>query len=448
MKILSVNFSLFANKTQYNHVKYFKNPFLKQNYDTFTFMGKKGAKHFSEDEKQEQKEKIRFILQEAIEKHEVMTGSMLAQKTGIALHNINKRFLEDENLYYLWQRVKSVDNVKYSDQEKELFIQKIGEILENALITNSKISMRELDAKLGVSKSIYTEIIEGNEHYKELYEKVRKGKPLKIRTKEEKLLEEQQIKQCLLNLSKSGQRKTDKECAKELQMTQSYFKKRINENPELKAMYEQIQNPPKKKFEGGFEGKKEEVRLLLRQYAQKNKKIKAKDFIKQADISYETLRKMVKSDEEIASLWKQIQTETHAKYSRQDIETVDNYIHRYLTLKAEKGEKTTFEEIAKYYNLSPEFVYKRLSENPSLNYRWNKVKSKNNHYYDKDDKEMQTEQIIEILKEAVRLDIKVTMQELSIMTKLSQSVIRNRINSNPRAAKWWEKNKNIGKNST
>ena len=140
--------------------------------------------------------------------------------------------------------------------------------------------------------------------------------------------------------------------------------------------------------------------MILRNHIAQNKKLKAKELIKVVDISYETFRKMLLEDEELSSLWDKVKTEKHAKYSKQDIELIDNYIHRFLTIKAERNEKTTLNEIAQYYDWSPEFVFKRIRENPSLNYRWKKVKSQIVTYYDKDDKEMQTEQIIEILKEA------------------------------------------------
>ena len=54
---------------------------------------------------------------------------------------------------------------------------------------------------------------------------------------------------------------------------------------------------------------------------------------------------------------------------------------------------------------------------------------------------MQTEQIIEILKEATAKKEALTYQELSKRTKLSQGVIINRINKSARAQKWWKENK-------
>lgn len=439
MKIQKINFNFSKSETRYNKKPYYQNFFVKQSFDTFSFYGK--GIHFTQDEIKEQKDKIKAALNEAIDGGYILTGNQLSEKTGIAVHNINSRIAQDDEIYALWQRVKAINNFAYSDEEKAEFENAIKEILENAFKNNQKISMRELDKKLGVSKSVYLRIIEENEYYKELYQKVRKGEAPRVRTPDEILIEENKIKEVLLEAIETNIKKTDKEYSAELGFPAPLFKKRIDNNPELKALYEQIKNPPRKTFNGGFEAKKEEIKEVLKKYVSQNKKIKAQDFIKEANISRETIRRMSLTDKEFASLWKQVLTEPHAKYTKRDTELIDNYIHRFLTMKAEKGEKTTIEEIAQFYGLNPHYTYKRLRENPSLNYRWNKVKSTNQHYYDKNEKEFQTEQIIDTLKYAIEDGEKLTMDDIASRTKLSACVVRNRINNSKRATKWWNENK-------
>ena len=173
-----------------------------------------------------------------------------------------------------------------------------------------------------------------------------------------------------------------------------------------------------------------------------NKTVKWNKLIQKAGVSHSTLERIFNDNQDLKLLWDKVKSESHTKYSKKDIEEMDNYIQWYLDDKIKKGEKTTLDEIAEYFSITQALAHKRLRENPSLNYRWNKVKSNTFVYPNQDDKDMQIEHMIEIIKEANLLGTKLTCKYICTRAKISSGIFYRRLEESPRLKKYWKENKN------
>ncbi len=408
--------------------------------NTYTFTGTKVR--YTSEEVEEQKAKIKLVLQEAVKQNYTLKIKDISQKTGIATHTASRRISEHEELGQLWKKVRHIDYSKYSEDEKAEFEATIKELLEQLNASGAKMSVQEMVDRIGVSKTIVLGIINKNEYYKRLYENIHKTRPQKA-TLEEIKMQERQIKEVLLQVMDTGIKKSEREYSEILGITEKIFRLRIKNNPELKALYERVKNPPRKRFENGIEGKKELIKVILKQYVSENKKISRNEISARAGISGSTFRKIVLRDKEINLLWQNTQKKPCTVYTQNDIERIDNYIQWFLEDKIRRKEKTTVKEIAQFLDITSGLAGKRVNKNPTLKYRWNKVKSQNMVYYDKGEKEIQTEQITELLKEANNNAERLTYEDIARLTKLSAWVIKSRIKDNRKTQKLWNENKKL-----
>ena len=437
MKIQSINFNIFKTtpKLYYN----FKNLFLKQNYDTFVFTGK--TKFYTEDEIAQQKAKIKKILEDTLQAGNKITNKALSEIIELPTSTTQARIYSDEDLITLWVKARMIENIRFTNEEKEEFEKAILNMLEEANKENRKITISDIAKQTGISTTSVKKIILSNEYYQKLYNCVKQPHN-KAHSKDEIASEEKRIEELLLNSIQERKRRTDIEYGKELSLSSATFKKRVNNNPHLRMLYEQIKNPSRRgTLEGGIEGKTETIRKILNIYNSQNKKVKWNELVQKAGVSHSTLERILNNNEDIKFLWNKVKSESHAKYSKRDIEEMDNYIQWYLDDKIKKGKKTTLDEIAEYFGITQALAHKRLRENPSLNYRWNKVKSQNYTSLSKADRIIQTERIIEILKEANKNSKKLTCKEICKKVKMSQAVFYRRLEENPRLKKLWEENK-------
>ncbi len=117
MKIQAINLNFTKSKIP-NNKNIYQNFFLKLSFDTFIFTGKKGAKYFTPSELQEQKNRIKTVLEECANNGITISGNELSQKTGIAVHNIKKEYTKTKNFYLYGTKLKNMTMQDIAQKKK------------------------------------------------------------------------------------------------------------------------------------------------------------------------------------------------------------------------------------------------------------------------------------------------------------------------------------------
>ena len=434
MKIQSIVLTPFYRKTNFIQKSYYKNPFLNQAFDSFSFSGKK-----SKGEIEKEIEEIKAVLRDTAEKGSTISISEISKQTGLSDYVIKRRISSDEELSFLREKTKSFENYKFSKEEKELFENALREMLEQANSNNSKISLSYLSQKIGISSRSISDIIANNPYYSELWEKVKKREKVNKKSQDGIKEEENRIRAVLQHAIKNNKKLTHAQISELAQINRGSINFRIQSNPELVELYEQVKNPKKNKIKASDEEIKELMRQILNNYLSQNKKIGIAELEQLTGVSDTLIYRLLNTDEKLQALWKKVQKREFRRYGAKDIKDLDDYMHRFFLQKREKNEKTTLNEIAQYFDVSESYVAQRINANPQLKYQWSKVKSGNTTKYDKDEQKDQTKRLIEILKEFNQLGKKTTTEELSLILGLSPVTIRNRIINNVTANNLWKK---------
>ena len=329
--------------------------------------------------------------------------------------------------------------IKFTPEEKQEFEKAVGELLKEAYKNSQTISIAYLSKKIGVSRGIITEIINSNEEYQKLYEQVRKCSDIKHKTSDEIKTEESKIEKRFILAINEDKKVSIKQLAKELKIPESTIRDRISNNEYLSKLYENVKLPKSKPTKEDSLKKEKEIEELLRWYVENNQKIKTADFVKQIKVATSTFYEILSRNEKINSLWQIVKKQEYNRYSQDELTTLDNFIHRFLLQKREKQETATLNEIAQYFDISKALVSKRILQNPSLKYQWDKVKSQSVSHFDETLKNEQRKEIIRILKEFDKLGEKITKEKLSQLTGLSSGTIQNRIQESTTATALWNK---------
>ena len=352
---------------------------------------------------------------------------------------IKRRISSDEELSFLREKTRSFENYKYSKEEKELFDNAIKEILEQADNNNSKITLRYLCQKIGISTRSISDIIANNPYYSELWEKVKKREKVNKKSQDDIKEEENRIRAVLQHAIKNNKKLTHAQISELAQINRGSINFRIQSNPELIELYEQVKNPQKNKIKASDKELKELMRQILNNYLSQNKKIGIAELEQLTGVSDTLIYRLLNTDEKLQALWKKVQKREFRRYSAKNIKDLDDYMHRFFLQKREKNEKTTLNEIAQYFDVPTSLVVQRINANPQLKYQWSKVKSGNTTKYDKDEAQDQTQRIIKILKDVDELNEKITVEELSSMIGLARYTIVKRIKNSSKANTLWQK---------
>ena len=434
MKIQSIILTPFSKKTNYFQKNYYKNLFFNQAFDSFSFSGKK-----SKEEIEKETKEIKTILKDSAKKGATVSIAEISKLTGLPDYIVKRRISSDEELSSLREKTRSFENYKYSKEEKELFVYAIKEILEQANSNNSKITLRYLSQKIGISTRSISDIIASNPYYSELWEKVKTREKVNKKSQDDIKEEEERIKKVLLDAIKNKEKLTHAQISELAQINRGSINFKIQSNPELVELYEQIKNPSRRIIDRSHEEIKESIYTLLTNYLNQNKKISMEQIEELLNISNNLFYKLIRTDKELQNLWNEVKTREYKRYNSENIKDLDDYMHRFFMQKRQQGKKTTLNEVAQYFDVSISLVVQRINDNPQLKYQWSKVKSGNTIKYDKDEQKEQTKRIIEILKEFNQLGEKITIDELSLILGLARNTIISRIKNNITANTLWKK---------
>ena len=441
MKIQSIVLTPFFKKINFIQKSYYQNPFLNQTFDSFSFSGKK-----SKEEIEKETKEIKSILKSTAKKGSTISIAEISKLTGLSDNVVRRRILSDEELSSLRKVTQSFNNDTFSKEEKELFENAIKEILEQADNNNSKITLRYLCQKIGISTRSISNIIANNPYYSELWEKVKTREKVSKKSQDDIKEEEERIKKVLLDAIKNKEKLTHTQISQLAQIKRGAINFRIQSNPELVELYEQIKNPSRRIIDRSHEEIKESIYTLLNNYSNQNKKISMEKIEELLDISNTLFYKLLDGDKELQNLWNKVKAKKRRKYSEKDIKDLDDYMHRFFLQKRQQSKKTTLNEVAQYFDVSISLVAQRINANPQLKYQWSKVKSGNTTKYDKDEQKEQTKRIVEILKEFNKLGEKITVDELSLMLGLAPNTIISRIKNNVTANILWKKVRSKSRN--
>jgi len=437
MKILSIAPKLFINKIKLNF--YSSKLFLNQPFDSFSFSGK----HKSCEEIKNEKEKIKMILKKNFSEDSTISAMEIAKQVGLPEYTVKERIYSDEELSSLWNHVKSVNLFRYTKDEKDTFKKALGDLLEEASKNNQKISQQYLVEKLGVSKNIIISFIKENPYYSELYENVRIREIKHKKSKEETLFLEEQIRALCQEAYDNGKKTGFKEIADKIGIKADSVRSIIDRNQDLKELYSKVRKPIKRQIKGGIKTKKELIKNILENASNQNEKITLHQVIEKAGIAANSFYKIIKEDEEINALWSLVKKQEHQIFTQNDIQDLDNYMHRYFMQAKEQGEKLTSDEVAQHFGISKAYVFLRIKNNPSLKYQWNKVKTGDFTRYDEYERKEQIKAITDILKGFYQKGEKTTLKELSSMVNLPENTIISRIRSNQTTLGLWKKTRSI-----
>jgi len=332
-----------------------------------------------------------------------------------------------------------VGNIRFSSEEMDEFKNAVGKILKEANLKSQKISISYLSEKIGVSRGIISDIINSDDEYKKLYEQVKKTDFKKQKTPKEVKNEQEKIANLLISAKQENKNISTREIARELGISQTTVRKRINDSNYLILLYEGVKNPIlKPTIETSF-NKEKEIEEILLQCVKSNQKTTVQDVIKQANITITTFYNILSRNAKINSLWQIVKNKEYHRYQDGELQILDNYIHKFLVDKKEAHQTATLLEIAQYFGVSKGLIYTRIKNNPSLTYQWNLVKTKSLTEFDEDTKKDQTKEIIRILKDIEKKGLKITRKEIADLSGLSLGTVQNRIENSYSAKRLWNK---------
>ncbi len=436
MKIQNINFNIHYLKI--SNRNYFQNPVFIRKFDSFTFSGNIKK----QEEINEEKRKIKELLIKVNDENSKISIMEIIEKINnpnLTPSKVYSRIHSDIELKELWEKVRLKENIKFTPEEKSEFEKALSILLYDAYNSSRKITLGYLCEKIGVSKETVLSIIYANDEYKKLYEQVINHPKIRIRAGEEIASEEQEIQKYLLLAIGQNKKASLKQIGKQMGISETTVKKRILANDNLSRLYEKVKNPPLKPSEEESKNKEDEIRELLEFYIKNNEKVTAQEIIKKASITLTTFYNILSRNQKINTLWQMVKKQEYNRYSENELSELDDFIHRFLLQKREKGETATLAETAKYFEVSKALISKRIQENPSLRYQWDKVKSQSISQFDDSLRKEQRNEIIRILKEIDKAGKKTTKKELAELTGLSQGTVQNRIQESTTAVSLWNK---------
>lgn len=316
---------------------------------------------------------IKAYLQKALANKQNIIMSDIAQNVGLARSSVNRRVQTNAELKVLWDKI-----VEYSYQNTiEPINQKIKQILQNAVNTNTYLQLVDISKEVGRTGAVVKKRIKRDTELSKLWQQVslqlkktkdKKSQP--ISQNSDKNTIDAQTRVSIIEkvlkdaVSKGGLLKLD-ELVELSGIKKGTIVKDLKNNPNLQALWEQVNHKKNIVANVAFE-----VKEILLNALEQNEHLLIKDVASKLNLRSQGLITKIYNSDELKELWEKVKinnkklgktsTQTN-KISQQETSIVDDRIKNLLLKSINDGKSVSINLIAEELNLSLDEVKKYLS---------------------------------------------------------------------------------------
>lgn len=322
---------------------------------------------------------IKIVLEDAIKNAKPLTINDLAQQCSLSKDVCSRKIRNNEELKSLWESVKNnnkPENIHVSRKDtlttRRERITQIRTALEKAIKTEKLMDYNDLSQATGLSREVCSHLIQRNDDLNELWKTVRSF------VAEEEIQLVEKIKQIFEESLKNKEQILPQKIHKEFGISREVLYKRINEYPELQALWDKVQELPRPPFrkttalhiQERANSRIDSIAIELIKSIEAERPIAQTEIAQKVGISYPHCHKLINSNPKLKELWNMA---LHTKVS-EDSRQINENIRVILEDSIRANENISIDDIAKQTGLTSNGVSGRFNLNEDLAELWSQVR--------------------------------------------------------------------------
>ena len=387
-------------------------------------------------------EKIKTVLENAIITGEILGGKDIAERVGINTAACFRRIRQNKVLRVLFAGINHVPTSQKTEESK-LIDEKIKEFLENALLKNKKVYLRDVAKITGLSTQQASDRIARTPALRALWEKFAHFSVPKKNSESKR--KDVIVKTVIKNAIKENKPISLTYLAEQTGFTESDCSHRINRNTDIKELWQSAihyGNTNSTRIVMSKEEKAkliDDIELIIKQAQEEGRKLAFKDIEERLNGAARKKQIMhaIYGTPKLKELWDSIEhfggtNEVRKKYT----DDLSLKIKNILNSSVENHTPLIFEDIAKELDITIPKVKHLIYESTELRALWDKIPQRNTH------KEPQTSiqktnSVKDIIENLIASKRKVNLKDVAKELGIKLTALRDKIKRTPELKELW-----------
>lgn len=386
--------------------------------------------------------KIKIILENAIITGEVIGGKDIAERVGINTAACFRRIREDKILKVLFAGINHTPTSQKTEESK-LIDEKIKEFLENALLENKKVYLRDVAKVTGLSVQQSSDRIARTPALKAIWEKFAHFSIPKKNSESKR--KDVIVKTVIKDAIKENKPISLSYLAEQTGFTEADCRHRIDRNADIKELWNSaihLGNTNSTRKVMTTEEKEKlinDIELIIKHAQEEGRKLAFKDIEKELNGAARKKQIMhaIYGTPSLRELWDSVEhfggaNEVRKKYT----DDLSLKIKNILNSSVQAHTPLIFEDVSKELGISISQTKHLIYENTELKALWNKIPQRNT-YKEPQTSIHKTNKVRDIIENLIASKRQVNLKEVAKEVGMKLTALRDKIKRTPELKELW-----------